>query len=386
MSTDAFGDKLGTFRGMYPCSYLLEDGHLAVGSKSVGYRCNSTSCARMIMIALNDIGSVNGVGATGLIISTTSGEDYVFKGFAGRDAVMKLVNDEKNKTLRGAPSTFTKSYATRVQHLRRSSFPTIPVNALPMGEFEKDDMQETLDIMKDMTKAVEQNKAIVENERSGKSERPPPDVRKSVTTKSMRFFAAVMKNRTDKDLDKAWAKLKTEKNKTYPTVVLSGIKLNYTIDEFYNIFWSHGATHPQEDYKRDVQGDKDLTTTDWIDTGDKFTLSRTQDYQHPNDAPVGPPMAHSVTEQTLQKYGSHGLVITNSTTVEGIPMADCFVMEDRILASKTNGGILITVDMGLNFVKRTVFRGVIEKAAKGGSKKSWKAFFKWIESLPDYPK
>jgi len=221
MSTDAFGDKLGTFRGMYPCSYLLEDGHLAVGSKSVGYRCSSTSCARMIMIGLNDIGSVNGVGATGLIISTTSGQDYVFKGFAGRDAVMKLVNDEKNKTLRGAPSTFTKSYATRVQHRRRSSFPTIPVNALPMGEFEKDDMQETLDIMKDMTKAVEQNKTIIHNERSGKSERPPPDVRKSVTTKSMRFFAAVAKNRTDKDLDKAWAKLKAEKNKTYPTVVLS---------------------------------------------------------------------------------------------------------------------------------------------------------------------
>eukprot|EP00565_Helicotheca_tamesis_P003369 CAMPEP_0185729150 /NCGR_PEP_ID=MMETSP1171-20130828/4492_1 /TAXON_ID=374046 /ORGANISM="Helicotheca tamensis, Strain CCMP826" /LENGTH=385 /DNA_ID=CAMNT_0028397927 /DNA_START=133 /DNA_END=1290 /DNA_ORIENTATION=+ len=383
---DAFGDELGKIRGVYKCAFGLEDGHLAVGSKSIGYRSTDFGNERKIMVHYGDINSLSAVNASDISISTLSGEGYVFKGFDNRDTVLKLLKDNKEKMLLTAPDEAEPASKSQTKALRRrSSFPTIPVHALPTAEIEEDDLQGNLRGMGEMTLSIDQQKVVDTAEKEGKMvepQAPPPSSR----SKSMRFFSNVAKTKSPREIEKAWAKLKTEKSKTYPNTVLDDVKLNYTVDEFYKIFWSNNATCPQENFKRDVQGDKDIVTTEWIDTGDKFTLGRSQQYLHPNDAPMGPPMANSVTEQTLQKYGDHGMQISFSTTVEGVPMADCFVMEDRILADATKGGINVRVDMGLRFVKRTMWKSVIQTAAKGGSKKSWQQFVKYVKELPDYPK
>mmetsp|Transcript_36542 Transcript_36542/g.54580 ORF Transcript_36542/g.54580 Transcript_36542/m.54580 type:complete len:272 (-) Transcript_36542:364-1179(-) len=210
--------------------------------------------------------------------------------------------------------------------------------------------------------------------------------KEKITAPPTNFFDDAAKNRSPSEIEQAWAKLKNKKNETYPNTILSDVKLNYTINDFYRIFWSSNTANPYEDYKREVQGHEDIITTSWIDSGDKFTLCRSQKYLHPNSAPVGPRMAKAVTQQTLQWYGDHGIQICFATTVEGTPMADCFVLKDRILVEATDDGLIMRVDMGICFVKKTIYKRIIAAASKAGSKKTWESFVDYIQKLPNYPK
>jgi hypothetical protein len=50
-------------------------------------------------------------------------------------------------------------------------------------------------------------------------------------------------------------------------------------------------------------------------------------------------------------------------TVEDVPKADCFVVEDRIMVESTkDGGIVLSGWFQIRFLKKTMFRSIIEKA------------------------
>eukprot|EP00568_Trieres_chinensis_P001562 CAMPEP_0183298180 /NCGR_PEP_ID=MMETSP0160_2-20130417/5277_1 /TAXON_ID=2839 ORGANISM="Odontella Sinensis, Strain Grunow 1884" /NCGR_SAMPLE_ID=MMETSP0160_2 /ASSEMBLY_ACC=CAM_ASM_000250 /LENGTH=166 /DNA_ID=CAMNT_0025460155 /DNA_START=230 /DNA_END=731 /DNA_ORIENTATION=+ len=157
-------------------------------------------------------------------------------------------------------------------------------------------------------------------------------------------------------------------------------------ETFYKKFWSNSAPHPISDYQRDVIKDKDIKTDEWEEAPDGFTLERVIDYMHPSDAPIGPPMAHSKKSQQLQQYGEHGAMLKTVTQVEDVPMADCFLLEDRILVEPkgTSGGeekveVTVTAEFGIRFVKSTVWKRIIRKNAKGG-------IAKWLMGYSEFMK
>ena len=85
---------------------------------------------------------------------------------------------------------------------------------------------------------------------------------------------------------------------------------------------------------------------------------------HPINAPLAPPNPRARKEQTYQRYGNNGICVETNTYVDDVPMADCFYVKDRLLvvASKENSEkVLVTMEFELDFVKSTMFRGVITK-------------------------
>ena len=88
------------------------------------------------------------------------------------------------------------------------------------------------------------------------------------------------------------------------------------------------------------------------------SLSRTIHYTHPVNAPMAPPTAKARKQQILHKFGNFGLCLETCTIVEEVPMADCFVVEDRLWvhgAKDGSEGCVLSVTFQIRFVKGAVF-------------------------------
>jgi hypothetical protein len=122
---------------------------------------------------------------------------------------------------------------------------------------------------------------------------------------------------------------------------------------------------------------------------------------HPVNVPMAPPKAGARKEQTYCRYGDYGLVIETRTYVRDVPMTDCFYVVDRILvepnyrnpsdssSNKENQqdltninnhdssstapppSVLVSMEFQINFVKSTMFKGIISKTTSS----EFKAFF-----------
>ena len=73
---------------------------------------------------------------------------------------------------------------------------------------------------------------------------------------------------------------------------------------------------------------------------------------------MAPPMAKARKQQILHKFGDAGLCVETCTVVEEVPMADCFMVEDRVWvhgAKDRSEGCSVTVTFQIRFVKSTFF-------------------------------
>lgn len=113
------------------------------------------------------------------------------------------------------------------------------------------------------------------------------------------------------------------------------------------------------------EGDTDLKITPWkpSEQDGKLVRKRVIRYVHPINAPMAPPEAKARKEQTYQRFGDHGFTVETKTFVVGVPMTDCFFVKDRLIvaAAPAKGKILLSMEFELEFVKSTMFRGVITK-------------------------
>ena len=88
------------------------------------------------------------------------------------------------------------------------------------------------------------------------------------------------------------------------------------------------------------------------------SLSRTIHYTHPVNAPMAPPTAKARKQQILHKFSNAGLCLETCTIVEEVPMADCFVVEDRLWvhgAKDGSEGCVLSVTFQIRFVKGAAF-------------------------------
>jgi hypothetical protein len=165
-----------------------------------------------------------------------------------------------------------------------------------------------------------------------------------------------------------------------------------SVDEFYNYVLADDADHSFTNFMRNI-GELDVETTKWelsignmppnngtLDTS-SLSLSRTINYIHPVNSPMAPPTAKARKQQTIHKFGTAGICVESCTVVEEVPMADCFVVDDRLWVSNTSQGCVLSVTFQIRFVKGTLFRRIIENQTRKEYQSFWDQFSIMVQSL-----
>ncbi|KAL3936973.1 MAG: hypothetical protein SGARI_002334 [Bacillariaceae sp.] len=184
---------------------------------------------------------------------------------------------------------------------------------------------------------------------------------------------------TDRDIDATrassglpttWEELKTEtetqfqegipptKLDTYVLQSLRGLEMVLLEDDS---FYSFG-------YFLERTGNKNVTSTDWSVPLKRTTFKhlgtsteRTISYMHPVSNPMAPPMARATKTQRLERYSRQSLLIQTFTDVQDVPMADCFVVEERLLIEASGIELQFSSYFKITFTKDTMFRGIIDR-------------------------
>lgn len=166
------------------------------------------------------------------------------------------------------------------------------------------------------------------------------------------------------------------------------ISLPLSVDEFYHNVIADNATHSIGKFMRGI-GEKRVTSTPWQPSYTPTSsgpTSRTIHYTHPITASMAPPTAKALKQQTLHKFGNVGLCLETLTKVEDVPMADCFVVEDRLWvhSSKDNNEeCVVSVSFRIRFVKGTLFRRIIDNATRKEYGTFWAQFADMIQLLKE---
>jgi len=191
---------------------------------------------------------------------------------------------------------------------------------------------------------------------------------------------------TTTDADSAWSLVVAEPAETYSTVVVKHHVLSdCTLEIFHDKFWRDNAPYSLSRYL-ESRGDSDLRLTHWKNADNDNNgnshqppQTRVVQYTHPVNAPFAPPEAAARKEQTLSRYGDSGLLVETKTYVDGVPMADCFYVADRIRAEPTdeNNSVAVTMEFGITFIKSTMFKSII-------SKKTSSEYVDLFEALAQY--
>lgn len=166
------------------------------------------------------------------------------------------------------------------------------------------------------------------------------------------------------------------------------VSLPLSVDEFYHRVIADNATHSIGNFMRGI-GEKKVTSTPWRPSYTPTSsdpTSRTIHYTHPITAPMAPPTAKALKQQTLHKFGNVGLCLETLTKVEDVPMADCFVVEDRLWVNSSkdnNEECVVSVSFRIRFVKGTLFRRIIENATRKEYGIFWAQFMTTIQLLKE---
>ena len=76
------------------------------------------------------------------------------------------------------------------------------------------------------------------------------------------------------------------------------------------------------------------------------------------------------------------LFVETCTVVQEVPMADCFVVDDRIWVCEADGGgCTVAVTFNIRFIKSTMFRRIIENQTRKEYESFWNQFGDMIQSL-----
>mmetsp|Transcript_12320 Transcript_12320/g.18297 ORF Transcript_12320/g.18297 Transcript_12320/m.18297 type:complete len:634 (-) Transcript_12320:100-2001(-) len=189
---------------------------------------------------------------------------------------------------------------------------------------------------------------------------------------------------TDIDVRESWDRFCSEKKgNKFNGLGLESIPLPVSVDDFYKQVLDDNADHSIDKFMRDI-GELEVESTSWQPSVPTLTApaNRTIQYIHPINAPMAPPTAAARKEQCLQKFGNVGLCLETSTFVENVPMADCFVVRDRLWVNENSeeGGCIVSITFQIDFIKGTMFRRIIENTTRGEYQKYWTQFWDMIKS------
>lgn len=201
-------------------------------------------------------------------------------------------------------------------------------------------------------------------------------------------------------LEKAWKAERIVTNTKEWTVAMEPTTLpNCTLDEWFELFFSDDAFFSLARYQLEHVGDRDVSFHPWRQTQSKKSpeekkcdsyepvipeLEREIRYIHPiGGSMIGPSEAETFRVQSMKRYKHHGIILKNVTTVgKGIPMGDCFRVEDQynIENHPTECALTISVSFRVVFVKRTMFKSMIEKNTLAETKEWFRGYSKMMKT------
>lgn len=101
---------------------------------------------------------------------------------------------------------------------------------------------------------------------------------------------------------------------------------------------------------------------------------------------MGPPHGQAEKTQVFTYFGNHGFGVITETWIHGVPLADCFYVEDCLLVKEDpNGGISISIMFDITFVQRTMFRNIISITAINDVTKFFKEYIQIIQRRVQQP-
>jgi len=189
----------------------------------------------------------------------------------------------------------------------------------------------------------------------------------------------------DVDIRQNWDSFCNEKKKNkYNETGFESIHIPVSVDDFYKLVLKDYADNSFGKFMRDI-GELEVDSTSWKPSIPTPThpSNRTIHYIHPINAPMAPPTAAARKEQSLHKFGNVGLCVETCTFVENVPMADCFVVRDRLWVNENPGediGCIVSVTFQIDFIKGTMFRRIIENTTRGEYQRFWTKFCGMIKS------
>lgn len=159
-----------------------------------------------------------------------------------------------------------------------------------------------------------------------------------------------------------------------------------SLDTFIDLFFADEASYTISKYQKEIVGDKEVHFSKWKRKNPSFPLifHRNISFIHPLKNTVGPSQAKTSRKQQFQLFGNFGMTLQNLTIVEGIPAADCFQVEDRwtIETLALPGGqwaLKIAVSFQICFVKRTIFKAIIQKNIRQETKTWFQGYASMVQ-------
>jgi hypothetical protein len=96
---------------------------------------------------------------------------------------------------------------------------------------------------------------------------------------------------------------------------------------------------------------------------------------------LGPSEARTKRHQRLWRF-DQGMLLENTTHIEGIPHADTFCICDRwLIAQSTSTCVQLSSSFEIQFTKRSLFRSLIEKSVKRETLEWWTGYTKMIQDV-----
>ena len=184
------------------------------------------------------------------------------------------------------------------------------------------------------------------------------------------------------EVDQQWDNFCKEKKKNkFNETGIESIPLPVSVDEFYKLVLEDNADNSIGNFMTNI-GELNVECTLWQPAPTSTEPSnRTIQYIHPINAPMAPPTAKARKEQCLHKFDK-GMCMETCTIVEDVPMADCFVVKDRLWVIKNpedENGCIVSVTFQIDFIKGTMFRRIIENTTRGEYQKFWTKFSDMIK-------
>ena len=138
-----------------------------------------------------------------------------------------------------------------------------------------------------------------------------------------------------------------------------------------------------------------MTPWNEIDATHQMARSRKIQFVHPLKNAMGPSKANTTRKQRFHRCGNLGMCWENETTVEGIPAADCFRIEDRWvfepcsarvdgeggsnLSGTPSSQIMLSVTFRIVFFKRTMLRSLIQKNVRQENRSWVQGYVRMVE-------
>jgi hypothetical protein len=164
-----------------------------------------------------------------------------------------------------------------------------------------------------------------------------------------------------------------------------------SLDKFCDLFFADQAPHPIEKFQREAIGDERIHVSQWspkISSTTRTTTAkcaRTIDFWHPLKNALGPSKAKTLRQQTIRRFGNYGVILENTTMVQGVPAADCFRVHDRWVVEAardaTDGGLTMTVTFRIEFTKATMFKPLIQKNIRRETKNWFQGYVKMLHQV-----